>query len=475
MKTNRTIVSRQTSFTDWYTSIVERAELVHYSPIKGLMTFLPRGWALWEQIQAWLNAGFARLGVKNIALPSLFLQSDLQREKTHVAGFAPETFVVSQVGANQLTDPYVLRPTSETAVCRLWSEILQTYSQLPLLFNQWCSVFRVEKNTRPFLRNAEFHWQEAHGAYPDANSCLQAVENFDQLYANLMQDVLMIPVLRGQKTANERFAGGLATFTLEAIMPDGQCLQSATSHYLGQNFAQAFDIRFQDRDNTYKTPHTMSAGMSTRIIGALIMTHSDDAGLVLPFHVAPEQIALIPLMAHKEPKVAALVAELSAKLKARWRVWDNFPGNSLGSSLAAVEIAGVPLAIIVGPDDVQTGTLTLKWRTQQSKTKIPVDDLLTYINKNAPLFDQQLYDVAWQRMQTQIVQVATREQLIEAINNNKVALAPWAGSEAEEVALKQTTRITARCIKGPIDPTKDVKCFFTGKQATHYVYFGRAY
>lgn len=473
MKKNREIVSQQVSLTDWYTSIVEKAELIHYSSIKGFMSFLPRGWAIWELIQQHLNYKFKQLGIKNVAMPSLFPYSDLLLESKHVEGFKPELFLVTNKGDDVLTDPYVLRPTSEVAFCKLWSETLQNYNQLPMLYNQWCSVFRVEKNTRPFLRNSEFHWQEMHGAFGDEKTCQQMVVALHETYAWLINEVLMIPTLTGLKSPNERFAGALQTYTLETIMPDGQALQSATSHHLGQNFAKAFDIKFQTKENKYEHVHTMSAGMSTRIIGGLIMSHGDDNGLVLPFNIAPDQI-VIATLPNTDATVNEAINQIKMTLAQKYRVSVDNSNASLGSKLSKQEVYGTPLTIVIGPKDLAENKVVLKWRNSFEKVSVSLNDLLTTIASGSQAYDRQLYDKVKQRYEQQIVQVKNYDEFKAALNDKKIILAPWAGNENDEVKLKQETGATARCIYQNIHQ-ENLKCFFTNQPAKFLIYFGRSY
>ncbi|WP_027119538.1 proline--tRNA ligase [[Mycoplasma] testudinis] len=476
MKKNLAITSRATSFSDWYTNIVEAAQLIHYSGIKGFMTFLPRGWAIWEQIQKYMNQKFKTLKIQNVALPSLFPYSDLIKEKHHVQGFNPELFLISQKGDEKLGDPYVLRPTSEVAFCELWSETLQTYQQLPFLYNQWCSVFRVEKSTRPFLRNSEFHWQEVHCAFADEQSCLEMVKAMNDAYSWLINEILMMYPLAGEKTPNERFAGALNTYTLETIMPDGQALQSSTSHHLGQNFAQAFDIKFQNKDNKYSHVYTMSAGISTRIIGALIMSHSDDNGLVLPFKIAPEQIVIIPLLADKNPDILKAANLLYEQLVQQdYRVIIDNTNASMGSRLATHEVNGVPFSIVIGPNDLKTKTLTIKIRNQAEKINVAIDELNKWLKNSIQTYDQQLYEASKSRTQQAIVKISTYEQFEQAIKDKKVVLAPWFEDPEAEAQLKTKTGATARCINLKLKVSDEDKCFYSGKKATNWVYFARAY
>lgn len=474
---NQAIVTRAESFSDWYTSIVEAAQLIHYSKIKGFMTFLPRGWAIWEQIQKYLSYKFKELKIQNIALPSLFLYSDFLREKNHVTGFNPELFLITQKGDDQLEDPYVLRPTSEVAFCQLWSETLRTYNQLPFLYNQWCSVFRVEKNTRPFLRNTEFFWHEVHCAFADSNRCNDMVQRMWEVYNWLINDILMMATIKGVKTANERFAGAIDTYTLETIMPDGQALQSSTVHYFGQNFAKTFDVKFQTKNNDFAYVHTMSAGLSTRIIGAMIMSHSDDHGLVLPFKIAPEQIVIIPLLANKNSEILVYAKQIFNKLSNhdQYRILIDESNDSLGAKLSHHETHGVPFVIIVGPNDLTKQTITIKIRTKSEKIQIQNSELINWMKINVNKFDQELYETSQIRLEQTIVKAKTYSEFEQAIKNKKIALSPWHDDVNAENDLKAKTGITTRCIKQDEIINENEKCFYSNKKATHWIYFARAY
>ncbi|WP_033160268.1 proline--tRNA ligase [Mycoplasmoides alvi] len=473
MKKNREIISQIVSLSDWYTSVVEKAELIHYSPIKGFMSFLPRGWSIWEQIQKHLNKKFEELKIKNVALPSLFPYGDLLLEANHIKGFNPELFLIESKNHEKLSSPYVLRPTSEVAFCKLWSEILQNYSQLPFLYNQWCNVFRVEKSTRPFLRNSEFHWQEMHGAFSDSSSCIDMVKKMHDIYAWLINDVLMIPTLSGLKSENEKFAGAIETYTIETIMPDGQALQSATSHNLGQNFSKAFDIKYQNKNNIYEFVHTMSAGLSTRIIGGLIMSHGDDNGLVLPFSIAPTQIMILTLFGNKNSEVVNFANELFNSLKQKYRVDVDFSDNSLGYKINQQEIYGVPLLIIVGPNELNNKTVLLKWRNSSDKEIVSINNISQKILNNISVYNNSLYAKVSSRYQNQIVKVYNLDDFKKSLNDKKVLLVGWSGTIDDENEIKKTTGATIRCITNL--STNNINCFYTNKPAQHLVYFARSY
>ncbi len=318
-QTNKKIIKRSQNFADWYTSVINEANLIQYTDVKGAMIFKPKGWVIWENIQKILDAKFKEVGSLNVSMPTLIPIEEFEKEKEHVEGFAPELFTVNQIGEKVLNKKMCLRPTSEIWFCKYFENEIKSYKNLPIKVNQWCSVFRAEKNTRPFLRNSEFHWQELHCAFSNFQEANDFAIDILDIYAEVYEKYLAIPVIKGQKTNRERFAGGDITYTIESMMQDGQALQSATSHNLGQNFAKAYDIKFQDKNNELQLVYTTSHGLTTRIIGAIIMVHSDDNGLVLPFPIAGTQIKIIPLLANKNPKIMEYAQKIYNELKNTYR------------------------------------------------------------------------------------------------------------------------------------------------------------
>lgn len=472
---NKKIVPRNVNFADWYTSLITASNLALYSSIKGEIIFQPKAWSIWTNIQNYLNHAFSKVGIKNIALPTFIRYSDFTKEKEHVSGFAPEVFLVDKKGEEALTDPYVIRPTSEVLFCEYFKKVVISYKDLPVKVNQWCNVFRAEKNTRPFLRTSEFFWHEMHSVHVDPTEAMNMCQTMINIYRDLLDHCLLIPTICGEKTIGERFAGADHTFTLEALMQDGQALQCATAHDLGQNFAKTYDISFTNKDNKQQYVCQTSAGASTRLIGALIMTHSDDQGLVLPWDVCDIQIRVIGINTNKEPKVAKECEAIYQQLiKAGYRCDLDTSNDSFGYKIKEVEVNGIPLAIIVGPNDLNKKEFTLYRRDNQTKAVYPLASLLKTLKNTIPSYQKNLYQKAAKNLKERTVEVKTMDEFKKALNQGKLILAPWGGDEADEKELKKQTGATPRCIKEQLKG-KSIKCFFTNKPTTTLVYFARAY
>jgi prolyl-tRNA synthetase len=370
-----------------------------------------------------LDRRFANHGILNVQLPLFIKYSEFTREKEHVAGFAPELFLVTQQGDKKLEEPYVVRPTSEIAFCNYYKKIVNSYNDLPLKYNQWCNVFRVEKNTRPFLRNCEFFWQELHTVHATSEEAIETTKQMIQLYKDFVNYYLCIPVLMGEKTEGERFAGAENTFTIEALMQDGQALQCGTSHYLGQNFSKTFDIKFQSKDNKYEYVCQTSAGISTRIIGAIIMSHADDKGLVLPIGVAPIQVAILSLFADKDPKVSETAMELYKQLHNKYRVLVDNTNNGFGYKIANQEVSGTPIVLVLGPKDVQNNTVTLIRRDNGAKIDVELNNIVKTIDEQVREYQISIYKKAELRLNSSIVEVNNIDDFNEAIKNRKIVKA----------------------------------------------------
>ncbi len=390
------ITSMDEDFAQWYTDVVKKAELADYSGVRGCMIVRPYGTALWENIRNDLDARFKALGHENIMLPMFIPESLLQREKDHVEGFAPEVAWVTHGGTEELPERLCVRPTSETLFCDHYANIIHSYRDLPKLYNQWCSVVRWEKTTRPFLRTTEFFWQEGHTMHETAEEAMAETERMLGVYADFCEESLAIPVLKGRKTDKEKFAGAEATYTIEAMMHDGKALQSGTSHYFGDGFARAFGIQFTGRDNTLQHPFQTSWGMSTRIIGAIIMTHGDDNGLVMPPAVAPVQVVIVPVAQHK-PGVLEKAAELRERLQKVVRVKMDDSDNSPGWKYAEYEMKGVPLRLEIGPKDIEKNQCVLVRRDNREKTFVPLDELEETLPKLLKAVHDGLYQKALTR------------------------------------------------------------------------------
>lgn len=469
---NKNIIARQTNFADWYTSVIKEAKLVEYAPVKGTMFFLPNGWAIWESIQKEINTQFAKMGVKNVQLPLFIRQADFLKEKEHVEGFAPELFTVSTNKKDALAEPLIIRPTSEISFCHVFKSQIRSFNDLPVLYNQWCSVCRCEKNTRPFLRNTEFHWQELHTAHASKDEAIKQTLKTLEVYKNFAEDYLCMPVLVGEKTENERFAGAENTYTLEALMQDGQALQCATSHYLGQNFAKAYEVKYQTKDNKFDLVYQSSAGISTRIIGGLIMSHSDDNGLILPFKIAPTQIAIIVVNAN-DKTTNNYVKALKKTLGDKYRIVVDDSDKSFGFKINKYQVQGVPFCLVVGKQEIEANEVTFIRRDSNDKVKIGLKALTKHLATAIKEYQANLYNNANNRLQSAIVEVDNFNKFKEVINNKKIALCYFDDTVENEKKIKELTGATARCIK--LAGVKDKTCFYTGKPATHLIYFARAY
>lgn len=466
------ITTREENFADWYTSIVHHAKLIQYSDIKGFMIFQPNGWAIWENIKAILDEQFKAMDIQNVYMPLLIPISEFQKEKEHVEGFAPELFTITQIGKKELDEPLAIRPTSEILFCKYFKTITNSYKDLPIKLNQWTSVLRAEKTTRPFLRNSEFHWHECHCVFGDEQEGLIFTKQFLDLYADFCENQLCIPVIKGEKTPGERFAGATNTYTIESMMQDGQALQSATSHMLGQNFAKAFEIQFQNKDNQLQYAYTTSHGLSTRIIGALIMVHADDKGLVLPPAVAPTQIAVLPLFADKNPDVLKVANQVKDTLSA-YRVKIDKSEKSFGYMMAESEVQGIPLSIVIGPKDLVNNQVTIVRRDNGEKTLVNLDDLAHTVDQLMVDYKTNIYNKAKQHLDSSIKDASSLDELKVILDNKQWARMYFDGSIEDEKKVKELTGATPRCIVDTNAP--EGTCFMTGKKTKQLVIFARAY
>ncbi len=468
------ITSMEEDFTQWYTDVVKKAELASYSGVRGCMIVRPYGTALWENIRNDLDARFKALGHENIMMPMFIPESLLQREKDHVEGFAPEVAWVTHGGEEKLQERLCVRPTSETVFCEHYADIIHSYRDLPKLYNQWCSVVRWEKTTRPFLRTMEFYWQEGHTMHETPEEALTETEQMLNVYADFCEESLAIPVVKGRKTDKEKFAGAEATYTIEAMMHDGKALQSGTSHYFGDGFARAFDIQFTDRNNQLQYPHQTSWGMSTRIIGAIIMTHGDDNGLVLPPAVAPIQLVILPIAQHK-PGVLDKARELARRLSAVARVKVDDSDNSAGWKFAEYEMKGVPLRLEIGPRDIENNQCVLVRRDNREKTVVSLDELETKIPELLQAVHDGLYQKALARRESMTYTALSMEELKQTAETKPGLIkAMWCGDLDCEMKLKDEAGITSRCMPFEQEQVADT-CVCCGKPAKTMVVWGKAY
>jgi prolyl-tRNA synthetase len=473
---NEAITSRDVDFAQWYTDVCKKAELMDYSSVKGFIDYLPYGYAIWEEIQNYMNRRFKENGAENVYLPMVIPTSLFNKEKEHVEGFAPETLVATYGGGEKLADPLVIRPTSEILFSDMYKRLVSSYRDLPKMYNQWCSVVRWEKTTRPFLRGAEFLWQEGHCLFETREEAEKNVKTFLDIYDDTGRDLLAIPFVKGRKTEHEKFAGALATYSIEALMHDGKALQAGTSHLLGQGFAQAFGISFQGRNNTLETPWQTSWGASTRLIGAIIMVHGDDNGLVLPPYVAPIQVVIIPIK-QKEPGVLEAATGIYDALKKEGiRVkLDSDETKTPGWKFAEYEMKGVPLRIEVGPRDLEKGQCVLTKRVNGEKTIAPIQEIEKSIPSLMKDIHEKMYEKASLFLKEHIHEAHSLEELNAVLDKGGYAKMAFCGKAECELKIKELTNGgTARCIAEEAVPS-GTKCPICGQDATIVAYFAKAY
>lgn len=469
------ITSMDTDFAQWYTDVVKKAELCDYASVKGCMVIKPAGYAIWENIQSELDRRFKETGVQNVYMPLFIPESLLEKEKDHVKGFAPEVAWVTHGGLEPLQERMCVRPTSETLFCDFYAKDIHSYRDLPRIYNQWCSVVRWEKTTRPFLRSREFLWQEGHTAHATAGEAEERTIQMLNVYADFCEEVLAIPVIKGQKTDKEKFAGAEATYTIESLMHDGKALQSGTSHNFGDGFAKAFDIQFTDKDNTLNYVHQTSWGVSTRIIGALIMVHGDDNGLVLPPRIAPVQVMIVPVQQKKEG-VLDKALELENRLKgAGFSVKTDASDKSPGWKFADCEMRGIPLRVEIGPKDMEKNQAVLVRRDTHEKVFISLDELESGVKDMLDTIQRAMYEKAKAHRVAHTYTAAEWKEFTETVDKKPgFVKAMWCGHQECEEKIKEETGATSRCI--PFEQENlSGKCICCGKPAKRMVYWGRAY
>ena len=469
------ITSMDEDFAKWYTDICRKAELIEYTSVKGCMVIRPYGYAIWENIQKILDGMFKETGHENVCMPMFIPESLLQKEKDHVEGFAPECAWVTMGGNEELEERLCVRPTSETLFCEHFKQIVHSYRDLPKLYNQWVSVVRWEKTTRPFLRSREFLWQEGHTLYETADEAIEETEKMLNVYTEFCQKYLAMPVVQGMKTESDKFAGAERTYCIEALMHDGKALQAGTSHYFGDGFAKAFGIQFADKNNQLKYPHQTSWGVTTRLIGAIIMTHGDDNGLVLPPAVAPIQVMVIPIAMHKEG-VLEKANEVCDRLKKICRAKIDASENSPGWKFAEYEMKGVPIRVEIGPKDIEKNQCVIVTRHNREKTFVSLDELETVIPQKLQEVRDGLYEAALENRERRTYACKTLDEITEALEKNGDGFikAMWCGSEECESKVKELTGVGSRCIPLDQEQISDT-CICCGKPAKHMLYWGKAY
>lgn len=467
------ITSMEDDFAQWYTDVVKKAELMDYTSVKGCMVFKPAGYAIWELIQRQLDDRFKATGVENVYLPMFIPEGLLQKEKDHVEGFAPEVAWVTHGGLNPLQERLCVRPTSETLFCDFYKNEIESYRDLPKVYNQWCSVVRWEKETRPFLRSREFLWQEGHTAHATAEEAENRTIQMLNLYADFCEQVLAIPVVKGRKTDKEKFAGAEATYTIEALMHDGKALQSGTSHNFGDGFAKAFGIQYTDKDNKLKYVHQTSWGMTTRLIGAVIMVHGDNSGLVLPPKVAPTQVMIIPIMQKKEG-----VLEKAAQIKevlSNYRVKVDDSDKSPGWKFSEQEMRGIPVRVEIGPKDIEANKAVIVRRDTREKIEVSLDEIESKVGEVLDAMQHDMLERAREHREKHTYIATNYDEFKEAVATKPGFIkAMWCGDEACENKIKEDTTATSRCMPFEQEQISD-KCVCCGKPAKAMVYWGKAY
>lgn len=467
------ITSMETDFAQWYTDVVRKAELIDYTSVKGCMVIKPAGYAIWENIQKQLDSMFKESGVENVYLPMFIPESLLQKEKDHVEGFAPEVAWVTHGGLNPLQERLCVRPTSETLFCDFYKNEIQSYRDLPKVYNQWCSVVRWEKETRPFLRSREFLWQEGHTAHATAEEAEERTIQMLNIYAKFCEEYLAMPVIKGQKTEKEKFAGAEATYTIEALMHDGKALQSGTSHNFGDGFAKAFGIQYTDKDNTLKYVHQTSWGMTTRLIGAIIMVHGDDSGLVLPPRIAPTQVMIIPIQQHKEG-VLEKAAELKEKLGS-FRVKVDDSEKSPGWKFSEQEMRGIPIRVEIGPKDIAANKCVICRRDTREKIEVVLDELESKVGEVLETMQKEMLERARAHREAHTYTAKDFEEFTKIFEEKTgFVKAMWCGEQACEDLIKEKMAVTSRCMPFEQEQIGE-SCVCCGKPAKKMVYWGKAY
>ena len=469
------ITDMEVDFAQWFTDVCKKAQLIDYSSIKGVFIYRPYGYAIWENIQRIMDAEFKKQGVENVYMPMLIPESLLQKEKDHVEGFAPECAWVTMGGGEELEEKYAIRPTSETLFCEHFANVLQSHRDLPMKYNQWCSVMRWEKTSRPFLRHREFLWQEGHTIHATAEEAEAFTETMLNVYADFCENVLAMPVTKGRKTDKEKFNGAEATYTIECMMHDRKALQAGTSHYFGDGFAKAFGIEFTDKTNKKTNPHETSWGVSTRLIGGIIMTHGDNNGLVLPPKVAPVQAVVLPIAQHK-PGVLEGAAQLRDRLAAAgFRVKMDDSDNSMGWKCAEYEMKGVPLRVECGPRDLENGQCVLVRRTDREKVVVKFEDLETAVAEQLEAVHQGMYERAKKNLEDHIFEAHSVEEAKELQEKNGGYIKTmWCGELECELKMKEVAGMSSRCMPFAQEKLDEV-CPCCGKPAQKMVYWGVAY
>jgi len=471
---NKSITSRDEDFAKWYTDVCKKAELMDYTDTKGFIVYRPYGYALWEEIQNYVDKKFKEVGVSNVYMPLVIPKSLFQKEKDHIEGFAPECLVATEGGGERIEDPLIIRPTSECVFTEHFKHVINSYRDLPLKYNQWCSVVRWEKTTRPFLRGSEFLWQEGHTMHASEEEARDFTLKILDIYDLVGKDLLAIPFVKGKKTDKEKFAGAKETYSIEALMHDGKALQCGTSHYFGSDFAKAFGVQYLDKDGILKNPHQTSWGISTRLLGAIIMVHGDDNGLVLPPPVAPIQAVIIPIQMQKDGVLAKCneIKEQLEKVNIRVKIDDS--DKTPGWKFSEYEMKGVPVRIEVGPRDLANGVATITKRNDGVKETVEFSKLDSEILLILKKIYEEMYQKAILNLSKNIKEAHSLKEIEEIVSVSGYAKVMWCGDVGCENKVKELYNATSRCM--PFAQIKiDDKCAICGKEAKYLVLFAKAY
>ena len=466
------LVDIKTDFAQWYTDVILKTDMVDYGPVKGTMVIKPYGYAIWENIQHYLDKEFKKRGVQNAYFPLLIPESYLKKEAEHVEGFAPEVAVVTYAGGEELSEKLIIRPTSETIICEMYAKWIKSYRDLPMVMNQWCNVMRWEKTTRPFLRTSEFLWQEGHTVQACKEDAERDTQEMLKVYSDCLRNLMAIPTLTGRKTEKEKFAGAVATYGMEAVMKDGKCLQAGTTHDLGQNFAKSSNIRFLNKNGELEYGYSTSWGVSTRLIGALVMVHGDERGLRMPPNIAPIQAVIVPIANHK-PGVNEKCQEVYDKLsRAEVRVKLDNSDNTPGWKFNEYEMKGVPVRLEIGPRDIENNVLTAVRRDTHEKVQLNLDNVVDELKNLLKDIQDNMLKQADDNLKAAIVETDNFDELVKAVNDGKVVLSYHCGNTECEEEIKQKTTIKTRVIHSYDEAHK---CIYCGKPSKYRIYFGKQY
>ena len=462
----------KTDFAQWYTDVILKTDMVDYGPVKGTMVIKPYGYAIWENIQHYLDKEFKKRGVQNAYFPLLIPESYLKKEAEHVEGFAPEVAVVTYAGGEELSEKLIIRPTSETIICEMYAKWIKSYRDLPMVMNQWCNVMRWEKTTRPFLRTSEFLWQEGHTVQACKEDAERDTQEMLKVYSDCLRNLMAIPTLTGRKTEKEKFAGAVATYGMEAVMKDGKCLQAGTTHDLGQNFAKSSNIRFLNKNGELEYGYSTSWGVSTRLIGALVMVHGDERGLRMPPNIAPIQAVIVPIANHK-PGVNEKCQEVYDELiRAEVRVKLDNSDNTPGWKFNEYEMKGVPVRLEIGPRDIENNVLTAVRRDTHEKVQLNLDNVVDELKNLLKDIQDNMLKQAEDNLKAAIVETDNFDELVKAVNDGKVVLSYHCGNTECEEEIKQKTTIKTRVIHSYDEAHK---CIYCGKPSKYRIYFGKQY